>query len=177
MKMGESPDLYIICADGANLSSGSIQGVLNEGNARVSDSDEKMVKGIFSLILPDDSALDVRFSSQNISGLVLSKAAFDAYDDNGGVVKKIFLPSFKAAILDVKMIAMLYNSAKQSEGKKNNVYAKFEAFKKENGVAPNAAIRVAYSDLSCIDYAPVDISYEKIGEIFGLTKIDALTNR
>jgi hypothetical protein len=171
MKMGESPDLYIVCAAGANLSSASIQGAFSEET----DLQEKAVKGIFSLILPDDSGLDVRFSTQNISGIVLSKAAFDAYDDNGGAVKKIFLPGFKAAILDAKMIAMLYNSAKQSEGKPNNAYAKFETFKKENGVAPNAAVRVAYSDLSCIDYVPVDISYERIGEIFGLTKL-ALTN-
>ena len=185
MKMGESPDLYIVY--GANLGSSAIPGItapltntnpntqhaLDDANMKSAPSQKtKAVEGIFSLVLPDQMLTDVHFTTQSIAGLVVSKEVFDAYEENNSSgVKKVFLPSFKAAILNTKMIAMVYNSAKQSEGKKNNAYDKFEAFKKENGVAQNAAIRVAYSDLSCIDYVPVDISYEQIGKMFGLVKL------
>jgi hypothetical protein len=174
MKMGEAPDLYIVYAVDANLSGSSVKDDASRQDAAnlFGIPGEEKVIGIFSLVFPDDSAADVHFSPQNIAGLALSKEAFDAYDNSGGSVKKAYLPAFKAAILNAKVLAMLRNSAKQSEGNKNNAYYKFEEFKKENGVAANAAIRIAYPDLSCIDYVPADISYEEIGEIFGLVKAE-----
>jgi len=152
MKMGEAPDLYIV--HGTSQSA-------------------KGIEGIFNLVLPDANLTDIHFSAKSVTGLLLSKEAFDSYEEDADAgIKKVFLPGFKAAILNAKMIAMLYNSAKQAEGRADNAYHKFEEFKKENGVAPNAAIRIAYSDLTCIDYVPVDISYEEIGKIFGLTRAD-----
>jgi len=174
MKMGEAPDLYIVY--GANLGTSPVPGITSTNvnpNAQGGDAlpyqNAKSVEGIFTLILPNDNLTDIHFSTQNIAGLLLSKEAFDAYEIGDTDVKKVFLPSFKAAILNTKMIALLYHSAKQAEGKKNNAFNKFEAFKKENGVAPNAAIRIAYSNLSCVDYVPANISYEEIGKIFGLS--------
>jgi hypothetical protein len=158
----EVPELYIMY--GVNMSSSSEKKV-------VLPQAKDDIRGAFRFLFPEQET-GVKFVPADITGFVVSRSFFDSYNpqEENGEFQKASLSNFKAAVLQTGIFGAARAAAKQSKGNKNNAYDAFEAFKKENEIKPNATLRVVYSNLTSVDYVPVSISYDELGDLFGLVK-------
>jgi hypothetical protein len=162
MSVSDVSELYIMYA--VNMGTSSDKSV-------VLPSSKDDILGGFNLLFPSGET-DVVFEPADVTGFIVSKEFFNSYnpEEENGQMQKAELDNFKAAVLKMGIFAAARAATKQADGKKNNAYDAFEAFKKENGVQPNATLRVFYSNLTSVDYVPISISYEELGALFGLSK-------